>query len=158
MAKSKKPKKKYVPKPVTLDTMHWVKQGMMPASVAESTMTRVKIANYGALSSIKLGTGVGQDVVTLTHAFITAESIALQGIGKEYQEELKEARKSLLSIAKRTVKWGKIEATPTELETLILGLEVHDAQLETCTVAELEKAITLAKNAIRYSHDQKEKK
>jgi hypothetical protein len=142
-------KSKYKPKPVMLDNMQFVKSGMMPVTTAVDVVLSFSIANHDALSAISNGTGTPDNVKTLSHAFITSQSLADLGTGNDWMEELDAAQQALLQIATRFQKWSKVQCTPAELEALNLGMEIHDAQVEGCTVAQLEKAVKRAKNAIR---------
>lgn len=158
MAKSK-PRKKYVPKPVVWDTMQFVKTGMAPASTATKTVLSMRMKNISALERLKLGTGLQSDVVDLTHTMITAQSIAGLDVGgsKEYVTYLDTAQEALLTIATRFGVWKKIQATPLELDDIVYAVQIHDAQLDVCTISELEKAIILAKTAIQCNHPEKRK-
>jgi hypothetical protein len=153
----KKVKKKYKPKTVLYDTMQYVKTGMAPMSTASTLVMTLKLKNHGALDNLRHHKGTKEDVTVLTHAFITAQSIADLKVGgsEEYSEALDTAQEAILTISNRSDKWKKVQATPVEVDNLIYGMDVHDAQLAICTVSELEKAILLAKTAIRCNHPGK---
>jgi hypothetical protein len=53
-------------------------------------------------------------------------------------------------MAKRGVAKGKFLFTGLEMQAMNTGMEVHDAQLDTCTIAELETAIKYVYEAIKH--------
>ena len=52
-----------------------------------------------------------------------------------------------------TMRAGSFVMRAPEIKALNLALEVHDAQLDGCTIKQLEDAIKAAKNAIRHNHE-----
>jgi hypothetical protein len=85
---------------------------------------------------------------------ITAKALAAAiGIGAEYLQALKDAHAAPHDINRRG---GRPVLRASEIKALNLAIEIHDAQLETCSVKELEDAINAAKNALRCGHEVKE--
>jgi hypothetical protein len=62
-------------------------------------------------------------------------------IGDDWKDEIRAAQDALLAVGRRGVETGKFILRGPELTSFNLAMEVHDAQLDACTVAELEKAI-----------------
>jgi len=156
MAGNKKPRKKYVPREVIIDTMNWVKVGMQPATSIPDIVTDIKLQLHIALLSLKEGTALRSNVINLSHALITAQSIADRTVGDDHRQTLDNGQLALLAIARRYDKWGKVQATSLELDDLILAIDVHDAQIDMCTVDEVTSAIKAAKVAIKCGHYNRE--
>lgn len=140
----------YRPRPALNDNLSYILQGKLPLTAASTTMTRVRVANHGAMDSLTKGKGTGTDIVTLGHMLITAEALAKHSIGRDWLPELTAARTALDDLTMRS---GNFVMRASEITALNLALEIHDAQLEGCTIKQLEDAINAAKNAIRHNHE-----
>ena len=140
----------YRPRPVVNDNMFYILSGNLPATAAATTITRIKVANHGAMDSLTKGKGTKADVIALGHMLTTAEALARHNLGRDWLPELAEARKALSDLTMRS---GNFVMKANEIKALNLALEVHDAQLEGCTIKQLEDAIKAAKNAIRHNHE-----
>lgn len=145
----KKDKKKpYVPKPVRLDNMAWLMNGMLPVNSATSTMQTLRIINHGAMHSIVHGKGVRQDAVMLRSAFITARALAMTGVKKQNMRELISASESVNHLITRGDTTGRYVFKGPEMSDVNLGLEIHESQLNVCTIAKLEEAVALARRVV----------
>lgn len=143
-----KKKSKYKPKPVRMDNMAWVTGGMLPVTAAKQAMLHLGIKNHGALTSLVQGTGVRDDAVVLRNAFITARAMAMLDIGKEYRPDLDKAQVTIGELIARGDSTGRYLFKGPEIQAVNLGMEIHEAQLQICTIAKLEEAIMLAKNVV----------
>lgn len=145
-----KPRKKYKPKGVRLDVMAWVKSGMLPVRQVEDAALNLKIKNHAALAAITQGHGTRDDIDILIGAVNVTEALARGGIGRDWSVEIKEAQDAVLSMAQRGLqREDKFLFTGVEMQAVNLVMDVHDAQLDTCTVGELEKALNLVSHEIK---------
>ena len=64
--------------------------------------------------------------------------------GTEYSAEIRAGQDALLAVARRE----RFILKPEELNALNLAMEVHDAQLDVCTVVQLERAIDIVQEDI----------
>jgi hypothetical protein len=63
-------------------------------------------------------------------------------LGRDWSDEIKAGQDALLSMCKRGVAKGdRFVFTGAELNAANTVMEIHDAQLERCTVAQMEKAL-----------------
>ena len=134
---------KYKPKGVRPDAVSWVLSGLKPfkASVHELNL---RIKNHDALNTLRLGTATRKDLDALIAAMNMAEALTRLDIGTDWSVEIKAAQDALYHLAKRGVKNGdRFIITGPELQALNLGMEIHDAQLDACTIQMLEKAIDI---------------
>lgn len=145
-----KPRKKYKPKGVRLDVMAWVKSGMLPINKVDHAGVTLKIKNHAALASITHGTGCRDDIDVVIAAMNITEALALLGKGKDWHPEIRAAQDAILLMAKRGLAKDKFVFTGPEMQAVNLAMDVHDAQLDECTVAELEKALAMVEREIRH--------
>jgi hypothetical protein len=147
-----KKKSRYKPKPVHPDNLAYILQGNLPLTAAATTMTRVKVANHGAMDSLVKGQGLASDLTTLSHMLITATALAKHNLGRDWLPELEAADKVLIEVSRRK----SFVLKALEINALNLAIEIHDAQLESCTIKQLEDAVKAAKAAIRHNHEVRE--
>lgn len=142
---------KYKPKGVRLDVMAWVKSGMLPVSQVQDAAINLKIKNHAALAAITQGKAVRDDLDVLIAAMNVTEALARNNIGKDWATEIRAAQDAVVSMARRGLERGdRFLFTGPELTAVNLAMEVHDAQLDACTVAELEKALHLVEQEIKH--------
>lgn len=146
-----KKRSKYRPKGVRLDVMAWIKAGMLPVSAVNDAATTLKIKNHAALASITHGTGTRDDMDIVIAAMNITEALALLGQGKDWHPEIRAAQEAVLQMGKRGIANGdRFVFTGPEMQAVNLAMDVHDAQLDVCTVSQLEKALGLVEQEIRH--------
>ena len=135
---------KYKPKGVRPDAISYVLSGIRPfAKVPYGTTLRIK--NHDALDKLRRGEADKETIDVLIGTYNVAEGLVRQNIGDEYCEELRAGQDALLAVARRG---GNFILRPEELNALNLAMEVHDAQLDVCTVVELERAIDIVQEDV----------
>lgn len=142
---------KYRPRPLLPDPVAWVINGFKPMSSHKEAIG-LKIKNHQALFDVTQGDGDKQQVDVLIAAMNMAEALHIVNpdLGKQYAAEVKAAQDAIFTMAKRGVARGRFLFTGPELQAINTGMEVHDAQLDACTVAELESAIKFVYEAIKH--------
>ena len=140
---------KYRPKGVIRDPMSHVIAGMKKVG-SISSGTTLMIMNHDALENVRKGLAQRKDIDVLMAAVNMAEALIHMHIGDDWKDEIRAAQDALFAVGSRGVETGKFILRGPELTSLNLGMEIHDAQLEACTVAELEKAIDIVHNEIRH--------
>jgi len=141
-------KSKYKPREVRVDNLAWITSGMLPVSAAKEAMINLGIRNHGAMESLVKGQGTRGDAVTLRSACITARALAMLDLGKEYKPDLDKAQVTIAEMIARGDSTGRYLFKGPEIATVNLGMEIHEAQLEICTIAKLEEAVKLALNVV----------
>ena len=139
---------KYRPKGLIVDTMRHVMSGMKKVG-SISAGTTLKIKNHTALESVRRGVGTREDLDVLIGAFNITEALAMMKIGDDWRNEIRAAQDALLAMGRRGAETGKFILRGPELTSFNLAMEIHDAQLDACTVSELEKAIDIVTEIIR---------
>ena len=142
---------KYRPRQVFSDPVAWVINGFKPMSESGEAVS-LKIKNHSALSDITQGQGNRDKVDVLIAAMNMAEALHIvnPALGKEYAPEIKAAQDAIYNMAKRGVAKGRFVFTGPEMQAMNTGMEVHDAQLDVCTIGELEAAIKYVYEAIKH--------
>jgi hypothetical protein len=142
---------KYRPRQVFADPVAWVINGFKPMS-AHGEAIGLKIKNHQALFDVTHGDGDKQQVDVLIAAMNMAEALYMvnDDLGKQYAAEIKAAQDAIYTMAKRGLTKGRFVFTGPEMQAMNTGMEVHDAQLDACTIGELEKAIDLVYQEIKH--------
>ncbi len=132
---------KYKPRPIIPDTMTWVRAGLKKVDEINAGTT-LKIRNHDAINNLRLGAATRRDIDALIDAANITEALANRGIGEDWKPEIREGQDAILALARRGVSNNfHFVARGPELTALNLLIEVHDAQLETVTVKQLETAM-----------------
>jgi hypothetical protein len=132
---------KYRPKGVIQDTVSHVLGGFRLVQHTPHAVT-LKIKNHQAMASMVAGTGSRDDIDILIAAMNVTEALAIAAeLGHEYRTEITAAQDAILAMAKRGLERSRFLFTGPELTAMNLGMEIHDAQLDACTVSQLEKAL-----------------
>jgi hypothetical protein len=142
---------KYRPKKVFSDPVTWVINGFKPMNESGEAIS-LKIKNHSALTDITHGHGSRESVDVLIAAMNMAEALHIvnPALGKEYAPEVKAAQDAIYMMAKRGVTKGRFVFTGPEMQLMNTGMEVHDAQLDACTIGELEAAVKYVYEAIKH--------
>ena len=140
-------KSKYRPKGVILDPINHVLSGIKRVG-SISAGTDLMIRNHSSLDAVRRGEATRDDIDVLIAALNMTEALALMRIGEDWKVEIRAAQDALFAVGSRGAETGKFILRGPELKSLNLGMEIHDAQLEVCTVAELERAMDLVHKTI----------
>jgi hypothetical protein len=113
-----------------------------------SASATIKIRNHDAMNTLRLGTATRVEIDIIIAALNIAEALARQGVGSDWMPELRTAQDALYTLARRGLK-SRFIVRGEELKALNLAMEVHDAQLETVTVKQLETAMEFVTETVR---------
>ena len=140
---------KYKPRQIIPDTMTWVRAGLKKVDEI-SAGTTLKIRNHDAMNNLRLGVAARFDIDALIDAANITEALANRGIGEDWRMEIRAGQDAILALARRGVANNfRFVAKGPELVALNLLIEVHDAQLETVTVKQLETAMADVMESLR---------
>ena len=139
---------KYKPKGVILDTMAWIKSGWMKLADSHEANTVVRLRNHMALDLLRQGKATNTEVAEIINAMNVAECLALIGIGGEFKGEIRAAQEALMSLINRKKTYHRFVLTASELGTLNIGMEIHDAQLDIASINDMERALKMERDAI----------
>jgi hypothetical protein len=142
---------KYKPRPVRTDNLNWILAGMKKVGTLPTAGTALKLKNHEALDSILKGQGTKEHVDVLINAVNMAEAMVRirDDLGADWKTEIRAAQDAIYTMAKRGVERGSFAFTGPEMTALKLVMDVHDAQLDDCTVREMERALEIAAEEVR---------
>jgi hypothetical protein len=75
------------------------------------------------------------------------EALHKLGKGSEYGDLVQRGRNTLIEVVTRGAQRGTYTLRAEEMRTLNELMELHDAQLEICTVKDIERGINLVKTS-----------
>lgn len=140
---------KYKPRQIIPDTMTWVRASLKKVDEI-SAGTTLKIRNHDAVNNLRLGAATRRDIDAIIDALNITEALANRGMGEDWKPEIRAGQDAVLALARRGVANGfRFIARGPELVALNLVMEVHDAQLETVTVKQLETAMADVMESLR---------
>ena len=144
-------KSKYKPRPVRTDNLNWILAGMKKVGTLPTAGVALKLKNHEALESILRGQGTKHDVDVLINALNMAEAMVRirDDLGADWATEIRAAQDAIYTMAKRGVERGSFAFTGPEMTALKLVMDVHDAQLDDCTVKEMERALAIVAEEVR---------
>jgi hypothetical protein len=144
-------KSKYKPRPVRTDNLNWILAGMKKVGTLPTAGIALKLKNHEALDSILRGQGTKEHVDVLIHAMNMAEAMVRirDDLGADWATEIRAAQDAIYTMAKRGVEKGSFAFTGPEMTALKLVMDVHDAQLDDCTVKEMERALAIVAEEVR---------
>jgi hypothetical protein len=88
----------------------------------------------------------------LIAAMNMAEGLSIinpEKLGGHLEEEIRAAQNAIHSMGKRSVSKGVFRFTGPELQAMNIGMEIHDQQLDTCTIEEIDKSLKLVIKTIQ---------
>jgi len=141
---------KYKPRQVFSDPVAWVINGFKPMRESAEALG-LKIKNHQALVDLTQGKGDRDQIDVVIAAMNMAEALYIinPDLGKDYASEIKAAQDALFHMARRGLDKGRFVFTGLEIQAVNLGMELHDAQLDACTIGELEQAMEVVLEVIR---------
>lgn len=149
MAGNKKPRKKYRPRPVLLNTMEYAMEGVNLITNQEGYLIDLKIKNQLAFGSALTGRASFADLTTLITAHAITEAFWAMGRGREYKDILIRSQVALREVWDRLRDTGRSTLRAPELQAFRDLLELHDAMMEVATVKDMEHVIRWAKDKNR---------
>jgi hypothetical protein len=141
---------KYKPKGIRLDATTYVLNGFRLVSTTGGAALDLKIKNHSALEALRTGQAKRYDLDSIISALNVSEALSRLGIGHEYTDEIKQGQDALLELSRRGInRDDRFVAKAAELTAINYGMELHDAQLDITTIAQLEKALDIVTNEIK---------
>jgi hypothetical protein len=144
-------KSNYKPRPVRADNLNWILAGMKKVGTLPSAGVDLKLKNHGALDSILMGNGTRDHVDVLIAAVNICEALVRirDDLGVDWANEIRAAQDALYTMAKRGVEKNRFAFTGPEMTAMKFLMDIHDAQLDNCTVKEMERALFIVHEDVR---------
>jgi hypothetical protein len=146
-----KKRSKYKPRPVRADNLNWILAGMKKVGALPTAGVALKLKNHEALDSILTGHGAREHVDVIINAVNMAEAMARirDDLGADWATEIRAAQDAIYTMGRRGIEKGRFAFTGPEMTAVKLIMDVHDAQLDDCTVKEMERALVIVAEEIR---------
>lgn len=136
---------KYRPKPVLLNPVGFVLEGLTPVAKHDSFMIDLKIKNHSAMASLMRGQATRSDIDALIEMMNVTEALYRLGFGTEYQNVVSAGLEALYQVARRGAATNRFILRAEEIKALNEALELHDAQMEVIVLRDMEKAIDIVR-------------
>jgi len=141
---------KYKPKGIRMDAVSWVLKGLQPFKTVEYSTT-LRIKNHAAMNALRKGDATIEDIDVLIGAFNMCEAYIMlrPELGADWSDEIKAGLDALHAVGTRGFKSKRFILKADELVAMNLVMEIHDAQLDSTTVTDMEKAMDLVTKEYR---------
>lgn len=151
----KKRSKKYTPKHVRLDNMGFALKGFTRLTEVRDETQRLKDKNGQAMITMTMGQPDRETVDTLIAAMNITEALGAADIGMSMMGEIRAGMAAVKDMASKGLASGRFLFTGPQLQAVNRTLEIHEAQLDACTVNDLDEAIMLVQHQIRRGRTQR---
>lgn len=145
-------KSKYKPRHQLANPVQWVLSGFQPMRENEHAI-ELKIKNHQAMFDMTAGDANRETVDLLIAAMNMAEALSIVNpdkLGGHLDAEIRAAQDAIHNMGKRSLAKGVFRFTGPEIQAMNLGMDIHDQQLDTCNIAELDEALKIVSKAIRH--------
>jgi hypothetical protein len=144
-------KSKYKPRPVRTDNLNWILAGMKKVGTLPTAGIALKLKNHEALDSILKGQGTRDHVDVLIAAVNMSEALIRirDELGVDWKAEIKAAQDAIYTMGRRGIEKDSFVFTGPEMTAVKLVMDLHDAQLDDCSVKEMEQALFIVQEEIR---------
>jgi hypothetical protein len=146
-----KKKSKYKPRGVRLDNLSWIVAGFKKVGTLPTAGVALKLKNHEALDSILKGQGTRAHLDVLIAAVNMSEAFirVRDDLGMDWATEIKAAQDAIYTMGKRGHERNSFVFTGPEMTAVKLVMDLHDVQLDDCTVREMEQALFIVEEEIR---------
>ena len=144
-------KSSYKPRPVRTDNLNWILAGMKKVGTLPVAGVELKLKNRDSLNMILMGNGTREHIDVMISAVNICEALVRirDDLGLDWATEIKAAQDALYTMAKRGYEKGRFAFTGPEMTAIKLVMDIHDVQLDNCTVKEMERALFIVSEEIR---------
>jgi hypothetical protein len=146
-----KKKSKYKPRGVRYDNMSWVIAGMKKVGALPTAGVALKLKNHEALDSLLRGQGTKEHVDMLISAVNMSEALirVRDNLGRDWADEIRAAQDAVYTMGRRGFEKGSFVFTGPEMTAVKLVMDLHDTQLDHCSVKEMEQALFIVEEELR---------
>jgi hypothetical protein len=128
-------KSKYKPKPVMANPLAYVIASISKADTGAGEVRNLRLRNHMALEALRTGHATEEDFKLLAYAMDMTDGLARQHLGTDWLDEIAEGNTALAAAYQRGL------CTGPQQHAINLAMQIHDAQLDVCTVQQLELGV-----------------
>jgi len=146
-----KKKSKYKPRGIRLDNLSWIVAGMKKVGTLPTAGVALKLKNHNSLNMILMGNGTREHVDVLIAAVNMSEALIRirDELGVDWKDEIRAAQDAIYTMGKRGIEKDRFAFTGPEMAAVKLVMDLHDAQLDECSVKDMEQALFIVNEEIR---------
>lgn len=144
-----KKRKKYKPKPILVNPMGFVLEGMAPVRDYGEYLLDLRIKHSNALALLVQGQATKDEIDTLISGANMTEAFLMMGVGEEFRAEIKRGQDALFDAAARGAKLGRFILKGEEMKAINDLFEIHDAQLDVATINDVDRAIRFVSKEVQ---------
>ena len=146
-----KKKSKYKPRGVRYDNLSWIVAGFKKVGTLPTAGVALKLKNHEALDSILKGQGTRSHVDVLIAAVNMSEALIRirDELGVDWKTEIRAAQDAIYTMGKRGHERNSFVFTGPEMTAVKLVMDLHDVQLDNCSVRDMEQALFIVEEEIR---------
>lgn len=148
MPATKKPRKKYRPRPVLLNTMEFVKESIKPPAEHDSYVVDWSLKNHIAFEALMQGQATRDHLNTLVAARNICEAITVTMKGLDPDGTLVRSEAALIDICDRANAGKGTAMRAAEMQALRDLMASHDELLKCVNVKQFEAALAYAKREV----------
>jgi hypothetical protein len=136
---------------VRYDNMSWLIAGMKKVGTLPTAGVALKLKNHEALDSILMGQGTRDHVDVMISAVNMSEALIRirDDLGRDWADEIRAAQDAVYAMGVRGHDKGSFVFTGPEMTAVKLIMDLHDTQLDNCTVREMEQALFIVEEELR---------
>jgi hypothetical protein len=103
------------------------------------------------MESLRLGKATKDEVDVLIGTFNMVEGLCRlnEKFGQDWSTEIREGQDALLAMSRRGLETGSFVCRVNELAAMNLVMQIHDAQLDSATVKDVELAVDIVNDDFR---------
>ena len=143
-------KSRYKPKGVRLDNLTYITAGFKPVAELGDISTDLRLKNHMAMTMLTQGKASKDDLNTIIASLNMMESMWRLGFGTEYKDVVNAGMRAMRAVGARGIESGRFILTSDEMRALNEAMELHDAQLDVVTVRDMERAMDIVHDEIKY--------
>jgi hypothetical protein len=134
---------KYRPREKLTDPVAYVVRGCRPLADQVETKRNLLAKNHAAMDELVHGRGNGEHAAVVINALNITEALTRvrPEFGADWLAEVNQALDAMYVMANRGNATGRFVFTALELAAVNLAMEIHDQQLEVCSIIEMERAL-----------------
>ena len=132
-----------------INPLQHVADSIRPVTSHKSFLLDLNLKNHSAMAALSQGKANKGDMDTLVACLNVTKALYLMGVGAEYGYVAKGGLEALLAVCQRGAATGRFVMRSSEMAAINEAIELHDAQLETITVKELERAMKIVQDVIK---------
>lgn len=134
---------KYRPKKVLANPVGYVLEGLVPVAKHGDHLLKLRLRHHMAMANLTQGKATRDDMDVLINMGNMSEALYRMGFGTEYAAVIASGMPSLLAVCRRGAETNRFILRSEEMRALNELIELHDAQMEVVTVADIDKAVLI---------------